>query len=217
MGSPSGDPKGHPPPQQIVGHVGTLLELDTATKTMNRPSMAKVRIEIDLLKPLKQRERSKQIVLNGQRNHNRGKSEPPRVFRPNGPIFRKDKPLPTIERSNNLGEDQTVEKNKRTGQTSNRDNREKESDQREEVNCVSQEPRQNRAEEATNQGSHKEETNNEEEEYQSHGKEEKAKRSIKEKKENRFEQEKNTSEEDEWADESSSKDETIEESEDEDE
>ncbi|XP_060168984.1 uncharacterized protein LOC132599789 [Lycium barbarum] len=38
--------------KQIVAVAGTPLELDTVTKNMNRPSMAKVRIEIDFLKPL---------------------------------------------------------------------------------------------------------------------------------------------------------------------
>ncbi|XP_060200864.1 uncharacterized protein LOC132629150 [Lycium barbarum] len=38
--------------KQIVEAAGTPIEVDLATKNMNRPSMAKVRIEIDLLKPL---------------------------------------------------------------------------------------------------------------------------------------------------------------------
>ncbi|OIT30410.1 hypothetical protein A4A49_17714 [Nicotiana attenuata] len=37
--------------KQILEEVGTPLDLDVATKTMNRPSMAKVRVEINLLKP----------------------------------------------------------------------------------------------------------------------------------------------------------------------
>lgn len=36
--------------KQILGPVGTPLSLDTATRGMTRPSMAKVRVEIDLLK-----------------------------------------------------------------------------------------------------------------------------------------------------------------------
>ncbi|XP_075090374.1 uncharacterized protein LOC142171541 [Nicotiana tabacum] len=38
--------------KQILGTIGTPLELDSATTNRIRPSMAKVRIEIDLLKPL---------------------------------------------------------------------------------------------------------------------------------------------------------------------
>lgn len=38
--------------KQVIGPSGTLLELDIATKTKTRPSMANVRVEIDLLKPL---------------------------------------------------------------------------------------------------------------------------------------------------------------------
>ncbi|OIT38822.1 cytosolic sulfotransferase 12 [Nicotiana attenuata] len=38
--------------KQVIGPAGTPLELDIATKTKTRPSMAKVRVEIDLLKPL---------------------------------------------------------------------------------------------------------------------------------------------------------------------
>ncbi|KAH0730979.1 hypothetical protein KY289_002167 [Solanum tuberosum] len=37
--------------KQIVSSVGTPLEMDQATKSRTRPSMAKVRVEIDLLKP----------------------------------------------------------------------------------------------------------------------------------------------------------------------
>ncbi|XP_060203078.1 uncharacterized protein LOC132631524 [Lycium barbarum] len=37
--------------KQIVSSVGTPLEMDMATKGRTRPSMAKVRVEIDLLKP----------------------------------------------------------------------------------------------------------------------------------------------------------------------
>ncbi|XP_060175283.1 uncharacterized protein LOC132606002 [Lycium barbarum] len=37
--------------KQIVSNVGTPLELDMATKNRNRPSMAKIRVKIDLLKP----------------------------------------------------------------------------------------------------------------------------------------------------------------------
>ncbi|OIT03383.1 hypothetical protein A4A49_52066 [Nicotiana attenuata] len=36
----------------IVAEVGTPVELDVSTKGMTRPSMAKVRVEIDLLRPL---------------------------------------------------------------------------------------------------------------------------------------------------------------------
>ncbi|XP_060182449.1 uncharacterized protein LOC132612132 [Lycium barbarum] len=38
--------------KQIVAAVGMPIEIDMATKTMNRPSMAKIRVEIDLMKPL---------------------------------------------------------------------------------------------------------------------------------------------------------------------
>ncbi|XP_060182467.1 uncharacterized protein LOC132612161 [Lycium barbarum] len=38
--------------KQIISDAGIPLELDLATKNLNRPSMAKVRIEIDILKPL---------------------------------------------------------------------------------------------------------------------------------------------------------------------
>ncbi|XP_059295378.1 uncharacterized protein LOC132048698 [Lycium ferocissimum] len=38
--------------KQIVQSIGTPLELDSATKGRTRPSMAKIRVEIDLLKPL---------------------------------------------------------------------------------------------------------------------------------------------------------------------
>lgn len=38
--------------KQVIGLAETLLELDIATKTKTRPSMTKVRVEIDLLKPL---------------------------------------------------------------------------------------------------------------------------------------------------------------------
>ncbi|XP_060200076.1 uncharacterized protein LOC132628294 [Lycium barbarum] len=38
--------------KQITEAAGIPIELDTTTKTMNRPSMAKVRAEIDLMKPL---------------------------------------------------------------------------------------------------------------------------------------------------------------------
>lgn len=37
---------------QITKDVGTLLEMDVATRGKTRPSMAKVRVEIDVLKPL---------------------------------------------------------------------------------------------------------------------------------------------------------------------
>ncbi|KAH0633900.1 hypothetical protein KY284_036686 [Solanum tuberosum] len=37
--------------KQIVSSVGTPLEMDQATKSRTRPSMAKVKVEIDLLKP----------------------------------------------------------------------------------------------------------------------------------------------------------------------
>ncbi|XP_060210726.1 uncharacterized protein LOC132637688 [Lycium barbarum] len=38
--------------KQIVSNIGTPLELDMATKSRTRPSMAKIRVEIDLLKTL---------------------------------------------------------------------------------------------------------------------------------------------------------------------
>ncbi|XP_059294680.1 uncharacterized protein LOC132047690 [Lycium ferocissimum] len=38
--------------KQIANEVGTPLEIDVATRSMTRPSMAKVRVELDLLKPL---------------------------------------------------------------------------------------------------------------------------------------------------------------------
>ncbi|XP_060217201.1 uncharacterized protein LOC132644615 [Lycium barbarum] len=38
--------------KQIAKEVGTPLEIDVATISMTRPSMAKVRVEVDLLKPL---------------------------------------------------------------------------------------------------------------------------------------------------------------------
>ncbi|XP_060182580.1 uncharacterized protein LOC132612301 [Lycium barbarum] len=38
--------------KQIVAAVGTPIEIDMVTKTMNRPSMAKIQVEIDLMKPL---------------------------------------------------------------------------------------------------------------------------------------------------------------------
>ncbi|XP_070041196.1 uncharacterized protein [Nicotiana tomentosiformis] len=38
--------------KQVVSNVGTPLEMDMATRGITRPSMAKVRVEIDLLKPL---------------------------------------------------------------------------------------------------------------------------------------------------------------------
>ncbi|XP_059289097.1 uncharacterized protein LOC132042593 [Lycium ferocissimum] len=38
--------------KQIASVLGTPIELDAATKTMNRPSMAKIRVEIDLMKPI---------------------------------------------------------------------------------------------------------------------------------------------------------------------
>ncbi|XP_060170350.1 uncharacterized protein LOC132601267 [Lycium barbarum] len=38
--------------KQIASVVGTPIEIDVAAKNMNRPSMAKVRVEINLLKPL---------------------------------------------------------------------------------------------------------------------------------------------------------------------
>ncbi|OIT36492.1 PREDICTED: uncharacterized protein LOC109241976 [Nicotiana attenuata] len=38
--------------KQIVSDAGTPLEIDIATRGKNRPSMAKVRLEVDLLKPL---------------------------------------------------------------------------------------------------------------------------------------------------------------------
>ncbi|WMV14246.1 hypothetical protein MTR67_007631 [Solanum verrucosum] len=37
--------------KQLVSNIGTPLELDNATRSKTRPSMAKVRVEIDLLKP----------------------------------------------------------------------------------------------------------------------------------------------------------------------
>lgn len=37
--------------KQIVSSVGTPLEMDAVTRGKTRPSMAKVRVEIDLLKP----------------------------------------------------------------------------------------------------------------------------------------------------------------------
>lgn len=38
--------------RQITREIGTPLEMDTATRSKTRPSMAKVRVEVDLLKPL---------------------------------------------------------------------------------------------------------------------------------------------------------------------
>ncbi|KAG5618662.1 hypothetical protein H5410_018486 [Solanum commersonii] len=38
--------------KHIIREVGKSIELDIATKTMTRPSMAKARVEIDLLRPL---------------------------------------------------------------------------------------------------------------------------------------------------------------------
>ncbi|KAH0687341.1 hypothetical protein KY285_017901 [Solanum tuberosum] len=38
--------------KHIIREVGKPIELDIATKTMTRPSMAKARVEIDLLRPL---------------------------------------------------------------------------------------------------------------------------------------------------------------------
>lgn len=38
--------------KQIASAIGTPLEMDTATRGRTRPSMAKVRVEVDLLKPV---------------------------------------------------------------------------------------------------------------------------------------------------------------------
>ncbi|XP_059318773.1 eukaryotic translation initiation factor 5B-like [Lycium ferocissimum] len=174
--------------KQIVAAVGTPIEIDMATKTMNRPSMAKIRVEIDLMKPLihnvwigteddneplkgyvqkieyenipkyckhckklghnlmecrvlerkkenekkevermKQHTNPKEDVLktdgkengpNGKnevqnrgrdqrslpdqfRNRPRGKSEPPKVFKPTGAVFGIDKPMPISGKKQN--------------------------------------------------------------------------------------------------------------------